>query len=45
MMNAAVTPIKKGPNVPPGHILINEKWRGSTFEKCLSGLNYFMPHK
>ena len=39
-MSITVTPIKNGLKVPPGHILVNDKWKGSAFEKCLSGLIY-----
>jgi hypothetical protein len=37
MSSSETTPIKRGPNVPAGFILVNEKWRGSKFEKELSG--------
>jgi hypothetical protein len=36
-MSSCETPITKGLNVPAGCILVNEKWRGSKFEKELSG--------
>ncbi|PNF27844.1 hypothetical protein B7P43_G09205 [Cryptotermes secundus] len=38
MMSSCVTPITKGLNVPAGCILVNEKWRGSKFEKDLSAI-------
>jgi hypothetical protein len=37
MSSNEATPVKKGPNVPAGFILVNEKWRGTNFEKELSG--------
>ncbi|XP_069701288.1 Fanconi anemia core complex-associated protein 24-like [Periplaneta americana] len=35
-MSNLETPPKRGPNVPPGCILVNEKWRGSNFERELA---------
>jgi hypothetical protein len=37
MMSSLEEPIKKGPNVPTGCVLVNEIWRGSNFEAGLSG--------
>ncbi|PSN42738.1 hypothetical protein C0J52_13617 [Blattella germanica] len=37
-MELSETPKKKAPIVPGGYILVNEKWKESTFEKCLSGV-------
>ncbi|KAJ9591786.1 hypothetical protein L9F63_001722 [Diploptera punctata] len=37
-MDTTITPIKKGPNIPPGNILVNEKWRGSAFEMNLKSI-------
>jgi hypothetical protein len=37
MASSETTPVRKGPNVPAGFFLVNEKWRGSNFEKGLSG--------
>ena len=36
-MSSLEAPVIKGPNVPPGCILVNEIWRGSNFEAGLSG--------
>lgn len=36
-MSSPEAPIRKGPNVPAGCILVNEIWRSSNFEARLSG--------